>query len=126
MIWNLFLLFVIKLVFSRYWDANIKNFTTMDNKKFTLTKRDKAYLMKIGYLDSDMPYIEAAVDSMKYEYWKGQGHGEEEIDQEKAIALVGKQAWLSGVGRACFHSSAVRETKYSHGRNCVYFEDSAL
>lgn len=124
MIWNLFLLFVIKLVFSRYWGANIKNFTTMDNKNFTLTKRDKAYLMKIGYLSCDLPYIEAAVGSMKYEYWKA--GKEEKIDQERAITLVGKHAWLSGIGRACFHSSAVRETKCSHGRNCVYFKDSIL
>lgn len=94
----------------------------MDNKKFTLTKRDKTYLMKIGYLSSDMPYIEAAVGSMKYEYWGK--HGEEKIDRERAIALVGKQAWLSGIGRACFHASAVRETKGSHkGRSQVYFDN---
>jgi len=94
----------------------------MDDKNFTLSKRDKTYLMKIGYLSSDMPYIEAAVGSMKYEYWKK--HGEEKIDRERAIALVGKQAWLSGIGRACFHASAVRETKGLHkGRSQVYFDN---
>lgn len=94
----------------------------MDNKKFTLTKRDKTYLMKIGYLDSDMPYIEAAVDSMKYEYWKADK--KEKIDQERTITLVGKQAWLSGIGRACFHASAVRVTKGSHkGNYLVYFDN---
>lgn len=122
MIWNLFLVFVIKLVFLRYGGANIKNPVTMDNENYTLTKRDKAYLMKIGYLSCDLPYIERAVGSMKYEYWKR--HGEEKIDRERAITLVGKQAWLSGIGRACFHASAVRETKGSHkGRSEVFFEN---
>lgn len=94
----------------------------MDDKNFTLSKRDKTYLMKIGYLSSDIPYIETAVGSMKYEYWKR--HGEEKIDQERAIALVGKQAWLSGIGRACFHASAVRVTKGSHkGNYLVYFDN---
>ena len=94
----------------------------MDDKNFTLSKRDKTYLMKIGYLDSDMPYIEAAVGSMKYEYWKADK--KEKIDQERAITLVGKQAWLSGIGRACFHASAVRVTKGSHkGNYLVYFDN---
>lgn len=97
----------------------------MDSKNYTLTKRDKTYLMRIGYLSCDLPYIERAAGSMKYEYWKR--HGEEKIDQERAIALVGKHAWLSGIGRACFHASAVRETKGSHkGRSEVYFENSAF
>ncbi len=97
----------------------------MDDKNYTLTQRDKTYLMKIGYLSCDLPYIERAAGSMKYEYWKR--HGEEKIDQERAIALVGKQAWLSGIGMACFHASAVRETKGSHkGRSEVYFEYSAF
>ena len=100
----------------------------MDNENYTLTKRDKAYLMKIGYLSCDLPYIERAAGSMKYEYWKTHKaagdtfHTEEKIDQERAIALVGKQAWLSGIGRACFHASAVRETKGSRkGCSQVYF-----
>ena len=94
----------------------------MDGKNYTLTQRDKTYLMRIGYLSCDLPYIERAVGSMKYEYWKADK--EEKIDQERAIALLGKQAWLSGIGRACFHASAVRETKGSHkGRSQVYFDN---
>jgi len=113
--------------------ANIKDFTAMDSKNYTLTQRDKAYLMKIGYIDSDMPYIERAAGSMRYEHWKahkaagGTVHTEEKIDQERAVALVGKQAWLSGIARACFHASAVCETKGSRkGYSEVYFDNRAF
>lgn len=96
----------------------------MGNKIYRLTKRDKSYLLGVGYLESDLFWIEKDVnETMRYKHSHRNGK-EEAITRERAIELVGKQAWLSGVARACFHASSARETKGSpSGKACVYFDN---
>ena len=96
----------------------------MGNKNYTLTKRDKSYLLGVGYLESDLSWIEKDVnETMCYIYCHSNGK-EETITRERAIKLVGKHGWLSSVARACFHASSARETKGSpSGKASVYFDN---
>lgn len=69
-----------------------------------LTKKDKECLLKIGYLREDLKQIEDA----KYKYHLDY---EKEISEQEAIEKLGRECWLSGIGRACYHASSVRQCK---------------
>lgn len=76
-----------------------------------LTKKDKVYLQSIGYLKTDFTQIEGA----NYKYY---AEGNQKISEEEAIKKLGRECWLSGIGRACFHASSVRICK--SGLEIVY------
>lgn len=71
-----------------------------------LTKEDKEYLKKIGYLKVDFNQIEET----NYKYYT---EDNQRISEEEALKKLGRECWLSGIGRACFHASAARECKRS-------------
>ena len=87
-----------------------------------LTNADKTILQNMRIPDEDFAQIERASSKTVYEYCpKGGVSGK--IGAKKAIELLGKKEFLSGLSRSAFHWSAMRETK--DGGN-VYFDTSAF
>lgn len=67
--------------------------------KIQLTTKDKRFLMGIGYLEEDILQItrtEFVIESH-----------EKPITTDKAIRIVGRNSFLSSVGRATFHWSTI-------------------
>lgn len=81
-----------------------------------LTEKDKKMLLKLGYLKHDIPYIEE--DSYFYKTFDG-----EHITEKQAIAKLGRERWLSGIGRARFHSDATCSFK-KNPRKGIYIYSS--
>ena len=81
-----------------------------------LTDTDKKYLLEKIYggikqtFEEDLPQIEEAADVTTYTLYKGD-KVEGRISRTKAIALCGLEGWLSGISRAAFHWTAMREVK---------------
>ena len=44
--------------------------------------------------------------------------------EEEALKKLGRDRWLSGIGRACFHASAVRECK--RGSETIYIKSDTF
>lgn len=82
----------------------------------TFNDNDKAYLLNAIYggikqtFEEDLPQIEDAADVTTYTLYKGDKK-EGRISREKAIELCGREKWLSGLSRAAFHWTAMREVK---------------
>lgn len=79
-----------------------------------LTKKDKNYLLSVGHLEDDFSQIEFAMQR-KHTLYELE---EKNISREEAIRLLGRERYLSGIGRSAFHFSAVQDT--DDGR-VVYF-----
>lgn len=82
-----------------------------------LTKKDKEFLKKIGYLDMDFSYIEKA----NYKYYL---ENNQRISEEEALKKLGRECWLSGIGRACFHASAASDCK--RGSKIIYIDSDTF
>lgn len=82
-----------------------------------LTKKDKEFLKKNGYLEEDFNQIEKANYKYYIEY-------NQRISEEEALKKLGRDRWLSGIGRACFHASAVRECK--RGSEIIYINSDTF
>lgn len=82
-----------------------------------LTNEDKQFLIECGYEKEDFNQIARAISKTTYEY-KG-----ENITAQKAIEIVGREAFLSGIARSAFHWTAAREGKDG---NCVLFDSKSL
>lgn len=82
-----------------------------------LTKKDKEFLKKIGYLEEDFNQIEKANYKYYIEY-------NQRISEEEALKKLGRDRWLSGICRACFHASAVRECK--RGSETIYIKSDTF
>ncbi len=80
-----------------------------------LTNSDKEYLKEIGYSETDFAQIEKASEKSDYEYKCRR------IGQKKAIDLLGRKEYLSGIARSAFHFTACRKTP---GGKPVYFNSS--
>lgn len=84
-----------------------------------LTNADKNMLKEYGYEDEDFAQIQRALDKRNTKYEKYRevtntfngttyADDEEPITREEAIKLLGRENFLSGVARSCFHYTAVR------------------
>ena len=82
-----------------------------------LTKRDKTYLSRVGYLEEDFPQIQRGLNDVKIYLNYDE---EKELTREEAIRVLGKRCFLSGVARAAFDSSSVRLNKTE--KNHIYFD----
>ena len=69
-----------------------------------LSNSDKEYLKEIGYSENDFSQIERASEKSDYMYKR------KRIGQKKAIELLGRKEYLSGIARSAFHWTACRET----------------
>lgn len=85
-----------------------------------ITKEDKAYLSGLGYPKRDIDQIEYAASHTKYI------HGSTRISGTKAIEILGKKAFLSGLSRSAFHETALREPLDKNDFNMVLFDSSEM
>lgn len=69
-----------------------------------LTNKDKNYLLSIGYLNEDFAVIENT--SIRYELFINDVSIK--INQREIVKILGRNNFLSGIGRATFHASAMR------------------
>ena len=69
-----------------------------------LTNKDKDYLISIGYLNEDFAVIENT--SIRYELIINDVSIE--INQKEVVKILGRNNFLTGIGRATFHVSALR------------------
>ena len=82
-----------------------------------LTNKDKDYLLSIGYKNEDFADIENT--SIRYELIIFDVSIK--INQKEAVKILGRNDFLSGIGRATFHGSAWRCHKNSPKNISVYF-----
>ena len=87
-----------------------------------LTNEDKALLRQWGFLDEDLPQIELAMQS-RYTKYK---LGNKAISRERALGLLGRHKYLSGIARSAFHYTAARTVGDSEESGVVCFDSSKL
>lgn len=85
----------------------------------TLSASDKELLLNCGYSEDDIPQIQRAYQKSMTKYCLENTR----ITREKAISVLGWEAYLTGLARSAFHVTAVRETKNSE---IVYFNSRNL
>lgn len=81
-------------------------------REYQITDEDVKVLREMGYLKKDIYEIEkkylcinySVKDLKKKSGWKC-------FSLEKVLPLINREEWLSGIGRAVFHSTASRELK---------------
>jgi hypothetical protein len=75
-----------------------------------LTNKDKNYLSSIGYRADDFDVIERNSKHIKCDLItrNTDRNVEFRITQKQAIKLLGRETFLSGLGRATFHDTAFR------------------
>lgn len=74
-----------------------------------LTKKDKEYLISIGVSTDDFEQMEDVSRYTKYEMFETYNESiVTRITQKKAIEILGRHTFLSGLNRSAFHYSAVR------------------
>lgn len=81
-------------------------------------KIDICKLLEYGYTMEDIEQIKSAKKIVKITSEKG-----ERITQKKAVELLGREKFLSGLGRATFHWTSARETQ--DGKE-IFFDCSNL
>ena len=81
-----------------------------------LTNKDKNYLLSIGYINEDFAVIENT--SIRYELIINDVSIK--INQRETVKILGRNNFLSGIGRATFHASAMRHIE-STPNVFVYF-----
>jgi len=97
-----------------------------EKSDLTLTEKDKADLLEMGFLEDDFRQIQDATLSKYTSYTlheKGSKHGKR-ISCEEAIRLLGRWTWLTGIARSAFHYSACRGP--DDGSFFVLFDSSRL
>lgn len=72
-----------------------------------LTKEDKRLLQSWGVEERNFAQIEEALNATKTKY---ELNGKP-ISRERAIELLGRKDYLSGIVRSAFHYTAARETQ---------------
>ena len=87
-----------------------------------LTVSDKKLLTNWGHPERDFAQIEEAMQKSKTKYKLGSRH----VSREKAIQLLGREIYLSGISRSAFHFTAAREVPNSTSGEVVYFDSAAL
>lgn len=78
-----------------------------------LKLRARHYLKMVGYTDEEITLIENTEYRYMYDY-------RNKITEQLAIRRLGKESWLSGIARACFHESAARQCRL--GSKIIYIE----
>lgn len=69
-----------------------------------LTAQDKKYFLGHGYLKSDIKQLEEAAARCEYINNKNGRY----VSAEWVIRMLGREIWLSGLGRAAFHWTCAR------------------
>lgn len=82
-----------------------------------LTEKDKALFLSKGYTESDLPQLSDAVNEVRLTLINGDD--EQNITKRDAIRILGRETFLSGIGRSAFHASRIRDS--SDGKS-VFFD----
>lgn len=69
-----------------------------------LSAEDEALLLDMGHPKQDIRQLQDAARKTTIKYRN------EKISHERAIELLGRRTYLTGISRCAFHASAVRET----------------
>lgn len=88
-----------------------------------LTNTDKNYLISIGYSNENLFDIENATKDMKYTLFfkNDENLPEIKITKKQVIGLLDRNDFLSGLGRATFHKTALRYIPKT-SEVAIYFE----
>jgi hypothetical protein len=77
-----------------------------------LTNADKNYLISIGYSNENLFDIENATKDMKYTlifiYDQNRNMPDIKITKKQVMDMIDRNDFLSGLGRATFHKTALR------------------
>lgn len=84
-----------------------------------LTKENKELLKSWGHPETDFEQIEEATKKTIYKI-----NYEEKISRDKAIELLGRRTYLSGISRSAFHFTACRQVEGTN--DVVSFDSSKL
>ena len=88
-----------------------------------LKNKEKNYLLSIGYTENDFEQIGNIAKYTKYEMFTKEDESiVTTITQKKTIELLGRNTFLSGLGRTAFHRLAVRYN--DEDTICVVFDSS--
>ena len=82
-----------------------------------LTEQDIQHLISLGYLESDIAQIKRAKKVLRLKNEKG-----EKVTQDKAVEVLGREKFLSSLGRCAFHWTACN----INNGYIVYFDASKL
>ncbi len=82
-----------------------------------LTEKDKALFLSKGYTESDLSQLQDAVNEVRLTLINCDD--EQRITKREAIRILGRETFLSGIGRSAFHASCIRDS--SDGQS-VYFD----
>ena len=89
-----------------------------------LTNKDKKFLITIVYKTEDFSVIEETTKHIKYELLPNGDKSKYafKLNQKEVIEILGRDGFISGLGRATFHWSAVRNVETQKGTISIYFE----
>ena len=87
-----------------------------------LTNDDKHFLLDCGYETEDFPQIECASRKTVYEEYNGENKPKK-VSIKRAIEILGRKEFLSGLSRSAFHWTALRE---NDDNVCISFDSSKL
>lgn len=90
-----------------------------------LTKEDKKRLLEMGHPEEELEHLQKAANIAKYKiYANSDDERDKRIGAREAVALLGRDTWLSGISRAAFHWDCARTTL--DGRHEIDIDCSAL
>ena len=87
-----------------------------------LTSEDKDLLRQWGFDDKDFPQIELATQTRYTKYQIGN----KSISRGRALDLLGRRKYLSGIARSAFHYTAARTVGENEESGVVFFDSSRL
>ena len=82
----------------------------------------EAGLRQYGYANEDFPQVELAMQA-RYTKYK---LGNKAISRERALCLLGRRKYLSGIARSAFHYTAARNVGENEESGVVFFDSSRL
>lgn len=85
-----------------------------------MTNEDVKYFIRIGHPRSDMKQLEKAFCEVDLVLTDNRTGKDQRIGRDKAIEVLGRETFLSGISRSAFHASAARES--DNGRYSVSFD----
>ena len=101
--------------------------------KYILSKKDKNYLLEIGYLEQDFGQIQAGINKGTFTHDKRikgtRNYKERKIGVKTVIKYVGKEKFLASCGRASFHwttSDVLKGCSESHDSYLWGFSDECI
>ena len=87
--------------------------------RLRFTKQDEDWFLNSGHPQSDIKQLKDAFREVKLTLTDHKTMKETKITRSKAVEILGRETYLSGISRAAFHMTSYRESQ--DGRYSVYF-----